>query len=795
MAEKNKVYLPCSEYIARSVENNGTHEIVTFIKNYVSLLNVAGVPSGTLGQEYFSEVCLNLPTVGSVVHERWGGYDDEAFVDNVLRDQDVAVYATCDSYYATQDPSLSACAVCPKSKSYRCVNRDMEAALLWWMMRTPDGYATLCSYGISEENFTYTVDLLKKRRGAFKPLLLPLTGYMFDESLSGILCDKYAYFDQAEVEIIDFISSKMSDTDKDTYNATVTMYPLAKTIHMCLEELNSAVVDALTPEKVVEYCTLLKNYKPAAEGSVLRIAGRTELGEGACKAAYRDVKPKVENSPQNENKAVSEPSVSVEKGPVTGRSISELTVEFVEAKLANGEYADAPVILSDGEEVTTFKVDSPAVSIGKKYDDGLGVKAESSDEGVPTPDDESKLADGEAAAIVIESEDEDAGEDSDPSAVRSVYLPVAINPVNGTDDKGNGDEEDNPLPSEPTVEVKEIHSERVVDTSCIYFGNNSLVSIPVVSRAELDAFCIGLDRSDKYLSVVEAAVLKDKRMFVELASVSDEKMDVLLIYVPSLHQYFYTSMSDASNIEVLSKLLGYNSIQKLCYMSYVLLGSLRAKGIRVKNIHAIASAAFLFANKEWYTMEEVLLSLKAREPRVGVDIRTRDENVSVDSVALKYMHGYFRTYTRVKKLLVEAGLWLQYEVQERYDNILGVSFFRSYLSNAQGYLFSLNGFGRYDFPGALPNSFKVSGKRLMLTVVHSPISIEETVRHLLNAMYETGLLEKAQIQLLSLRQNAFIYFVSDKDEEYVTLRINNLVISHMKQIKSRGVEYRIDFLV
>lgn len=756
---------PCLAYIIRQLgiqyagrmsdrtSDNKEHSTVSFLKFYVLLLTAAGKTSQEIADELIFLATWNGIALNT---DRWGDPGSSDAVSKILADDGVAIYKYCKQYYAKFDAHHSACPLCPYNKGgYSNFNKLSEASLLQYCLGSRQQFESVAAFGVLSNHFFFMDNLTEGKATARK--IVPI--YPFRYIYTALSSAAYPVGFTEGDPFFDTVHS-MIVADFEKQRAVIQKgcsVPLESFVSSTLSRTFKFLNDAKDMHiSIPSLCEIISKQKgPDADTRGVALAKGSNLGDDAVEGAYKGRKRDTGNKSHkgmperlNADAVASQSDLDVkDKGTAGGdgpRKVVNITMDMLMSYDGNDLAESSP----------TRKKPDVELSAEKRIDIEDAVSAEQSSEArlLPVPvsytqsDTPSVFGEHLAQGDYVDSEDSDAYRD----CVDLAYAEVS--------------------------------------------GAVDMVAVPRVDFCELYHYSVCLDNDYKMLTILEERTIKDKRLCIEYVEVVHEDSattGVYLLYSPSMHCYLYTTMTDRACIEVITMLLSYPSITKLCYMPYYLLSNLRSIGVGVHGLVALSSILSHFRRGEAVSMEDALLSMKCIPAVPGVHVRCVWDEVMLHSTVLLYMHSYFKAYMRADRLLTRAG-WRQMSLcQNKFDCALALSYRRSLFSNSDDSLFSMRMLGFYRFNNQIPVSYRSDGKAVCLYIEHSPEPLQDTLRYLIYELYDRDVFFKHNIYLLYIGDCFLTYYVPCRDEERVTLLVNRLLVRRMKSISSGEFSYRL----
>lgn len=130
---------------------------------------------------------------------------------------------------------------------------------------------------------------------------------------------------------------------------------------------------------------------------------------------------------------------------------------------------------------------------------------------------------------------------------------------------------------------------------------NNLIYIPIVKETELTACAISLSTKNTIiLSKFESAVLTGKRMITEVVK-SDSGITYLLIWIPRIHVFFYSDLTEPISNNILFPLFLKKQILKITYSPYWIYSLIYQ--YTKKRTYGIESIQFMHCLTEYTTLE------------------------------------------------------------------------------------------------------------------------------------------------------------------------------------------------
>lgn len=737
--------LPCHKFILQALTSlNGAK---TFTKNYVTTMVQYGMTHNDIATSLLFLSARTGQLNGAYRFDQWDSHT-EGFdlVDDILMDNTVVLYKSCRQYYKTFDTKCTACALCPMARSYKNKWEESERQIIRYCLESQQNLDYIISKGIDADSFVAVVDVTARKTAAAKPCLYPFYKRTFEALITG------TWATDIFVEGMDY------DIVLEKYHSTR------------LEKIHSIVKDCSV--SLTTFCAVMIS---------------EQLPETSCSREEIDCILKKMQSDENGNNTLASLFESPEKDGVSLSKCCNLGMEqladFYNAENPGKKKAKrkkdssktkystptASPIPSNPSFVEISLTDIVNGLYNSDYNTNESATKESSCVDITAEINES-TASRPARKVPAESNRDNSPDALFPAMYRKGSLSTSIS--------------DSVTETESAKSVIRIHEIPQEDNE-YYIEENSLVSIPLVDKKELSHFSLDLDIGNSMLlTLFESYILKDKRLSIELVYV--EGNYYLLFYSPKMHAYFHSSCRRRDVKEIIAMLLSYSSIEKYCYSPYVLSSIARQLDIRIKSLWSIYSMSEILYKNHRMPMESVLLEMGAVKAEGGVTLRAEG---NIKSSALAYMHCYHNIFHRTKKKFLKMGVYNEYEEQNTFDIVLGMSYYQSHYCKTSAFLFQLKGASNYVFHSKIPSDYKVAGNAYCIYFRHSPTQSSYVIIWLLRELYQCGMFHNCEIMIQSMGENFFTYFVPAEHADYVDLRINRMLLKHIKGNGLHGMEY------
>lgn len=727
--------LPCHKFILQALTS--LNDAKTFTKNYVTTMVKYGMSHEDIATSLLFLSARAGQLNGIYRFEQWENHT-EGFdlVDDILMDNTVALYKNCRQYYKLFDAKYTACSLCPMAQVYKNKWIENERQVIRYCLESRSNLEYITGRGITPDSFAAVIDVTARKTAAGKPCLYPFFKRTFEALVSGpcagdIFDENMGY----DIVLEQYHSTKLEKMPSILRDCSVSLTTFCTV--MISEQLPE---QACSKEEVDRYLNpLLADITEKAplsslfdmqEANGIRLSKHCNLGREQLAGFYKAENDGKDKKPQKKSGKSNKPvSLSEES------TFVEISLFDIMTGLNNGDYDDN----------TSDEKDANDTISGIDIDDAT-----------------------------------ETGEQSPAknSTAPTLFLPVlyqggSLSATYPTDWASPEDE--------PQIHVQEIS--RNNDEYSI--EKDSLVAIPTVSKRELAHFSLDLDAGNSMLlTLFESYILKDGRLAVELVYV--EKDYYLLFYSPKMHAYFHSACTRTDVKEIISMLLSYSSVEKYCYSPYVLSSVTRQLNMRIKNLWSIYSMSAVLYKNHRMPMDAVLCEMGAIKAEGGITVQAEGD---IQSDALAYMHCYHNVFHYQKRKLTRMGLFHEYEEQNAFDIVLGLSYYQSLYCKTPACLFQLKGAGNYVFHSIVPSDYHMPGKTFSLYFRHSPTQSSHVIIWLLREMYQRGMFDNCEIMIQSLGENFITFFARNEDVEYVDLRINRMLLKHLKENGLRGMEY------
>lgn len=730
---------PCHKFILRKLSS--INEAQVFTKNYVLTMQRAGVSN--------KDIAASLPFLSFHANELNGTYRFDMWehhiqgfdlIEDIAFDNDVATYKTCRQYYKLYDVKCTACALCPLFNKYKNKFEDSEKQVIRYCLDTRGNIDYVLSKGITSDMFTAVVDVTVRKTAATKPCLYPFLKQTFEALMHNSEVRNAIYEENIDFDMV---------LEKYHANKVAKLGAIAKDCTISVNTFCAVMISEQLPDTACTQQELeqhLKNLLPEYDNTNALSSLMTT------------------NKPSSCVKLNSNCNLGLEK---LGEFYEGKVKRTVKAKTDESK----SISLKNKDNYKTLSLDDIMATYYKDTDDERKQPADdnttANTDSTP-PDTVKASANKEVPPIDCKT---DTKVPDTEIVVRNAFFISGVHKKQATENK-----------CFPDIRIEEIP----MNDNLAYIENGSLISIPVIAEQELLHFSLDLDNGNsKLLTMFESYVLKDKRLSMELVQV-DSKFHVLLMYSPKMHAYFHTTCNKVDVREIVSMLLSYPSIVKFCYSPYVLLSVLRQLHIQVKNLWSLYSMSAVMYKHHHMPMHSVLMNMGAYKAQGGAILKVDGE---INSVVLNYMHCYHNVFQKNKNILLKKGLFNEYEEQNTFDLVLGMSYYQSLYSRIPDYLFKLKSAGGYVFRNKLSADYKVNGKAFYIHFRHHSEENQPIIMWLLNEMYKCGLFHSCELLLLSLHETFLSLFVTKDYYDYVDTRVNRILLKHLKENRLRGMEY------
>ncbi len=751
--------MPCHKYIFRGLKNHA--EAAAFERAFVDTLTSRRVGESDIvtALTFFDMNLGQNEKLDGYSFSRWDS--NTIFGDDILAnirfDLTVPTYRCCTQLYKKYDEKRACCMLCPLSPKYTNALESEEQKLVRFAFASEENYMFLLDEGLTKDHFMYNMDLVESMQTQ-RPSLFPVYRSAFLALYSPDVRSEYyaGGCDSLTVQMQSFL---------------VQCIRLAK-----------PPKTYLTPDWTIRFCQIITdmifNGKPCS---------KEEAKELVCALKSRE---------KNPNKTII--------GPKSNITASELTVgnaESVKDEQVTPAAADADTAPNENE------VPVGTSDFGVAYDSGINtdffggfLNAESAESDL---DDfitdktyyynESSVVDMDALMNMLlsggdnESQTEGSTADdgvanSDPEDGKETltgehYSPLLPCPVVTDEESAPYDEWGYFTDDEPVIDVES----RVVEGEEL-----ALVTIPMVDRCEYSQIGVSLDDGNsKNRIIFESGVLKGKQLCIEVV-VNEEGKQGFVMWVPHLRNYFYCFECYK---DVLSEILSYAKIEKLCFQPYMLYSVLSREGMSLKNVYSILSTySVLGGGVHGDTFESIMNAYKANKAMSGVTYRSAYQ---CTHPYLLYIPSY--TYVRRRQFrdVTQKRLLPHFEDTRYFDEAVGLSYLRSFLPGAAP-LFEMSKPGAYKFipykgTGACEEGSFVTYK---LTPGKGGGSSRKVLFKVIGLLAKNGRLKGESLRIACFGENAISFFVKKESLAYITTVINVTFLSYIDDTGDKGIEIK-----
>lgn len=802
--------LPCHKFILKSLTT--VNDAKVFTKNYINTMKRTGIDDDIIeaSLHFFSAIAKQLD--GRHDFTQWDKHvEGFTLIEDVLFDNDVAIYKTCLQYYKTFDSKGSACALCPLSKRYKNARIESEKNVILYALSSPANYEYVVSKGIKSEHFVSVTDVTAQKTVVSKPYLYAFYKKTFEALTNDeIRNDIFAYENDYEPVLESYHAKKLTNIPAIENDCVLTVNTFCAVM---IDDMLSG--DVCTKSEVDKHIATLI---PKIHGSLSSMMEKSALSDAVVldsssnlgvdeinrfydvdtKKSKGTTKKKKEKPVAKGNTKAKSDSSAVQEEKPSGVfetiSIDTLFADIPDMPL------DVPAMEPAWDNVTTADVQPEAIS-----NTAAGAEPEPEPEqevDVPKADvvdeqlekenavlsfAEDTYGDAEleptttAAGEIDESGNNENDASADTSSLPVLYTAFTREVMHFTSKKTN----DFNGEDAPAITITELPGATV---ELYKEDENDFLGVPIVPESELYHFAINLDRGSSHLlSLLESHTLKDKRLSLEVVCTKKDGY-FLLLYSPRLHAYFYTKLGTPNVTEVLVPLLSYQSIMKVCYYPYALLGVMKKMGIHIKGLQSLFSASSVLYKYHHMQMDVVMESLGGHKAVGGVTILPEGE---ITNPVLQYMHCYHNVFFRTRRKLLKENAFSDYELTNKLDTILGMSYYQDAYSKQRKLLFTLKNAGGYLFNDKVPEDFKLAGKCICFSFMYAPEDISKLIIYLLCTMYDTGMFHKTDTMILSMGNWFFSLFVRSEHVDYVETRINRMLLKRLTEMGLRGIDYQV----
>lgn len=740
--ENNKLqYLiqdyPCLLYILRQITD--ATQMKTFLRSIVCLFDKL---EKTTDETYDMCTALLLNQANNIMDKTFSMVDihnksKSDWCENI-RKEDIAEYRSCSEFYSKYDSACSACPACPLSSCYCNGTLANELALIYYCLTDKENYNKVLEKGITKDAFIGQV-ILDTLINSKKPIL-----YNPCQTIFALLntSEDFAFGEKLWVSALsEYLASSIGSLSAVRNNHVWTTQMIQAKVKL--------ILDTLCPEPLGTAISLdeamaavLQNDPSSINLSSLSDTETRRSQQGIAYAEHTNLETNLDSyyDSTTTNNTLSQDCIS-------------LSIENVISDLANilPEVAEEtePITLPEESTEPAKTEEKPAEEIGSDTTADATQRAETATETAE------EIKDDPAAGTFTE---DDIPEESQSAEEQGIPL----------------------LEQHGEIEISEL----TMPAWDYQPYGDSLVAVPEVSYDELSHFALALDNaSPRLLTMLETSVLKDKRMAVEL--VHTNKGYLFLAYAPKLHSYFYFTMgASLPATDIMASLLSYRSVEKCCYMPYMLVSTLRRLGYRLRNLQSLYSASAIMMPEHQLPMVSFMESIEANKAVGGVTIYPKGE---IDSPILQYMHCFCNRMKYTRQVLQRKGLLEEFKLQNDMDLVLSYSYLHAGNAGTLTALFRLTSAGKYHFFNEI--SYDASMPVYCIHIKHAPLDTSMLLSKLLSSLFEDGTMEKNNVTLLSMGNHFVTYQIPAKSVSRFDAKMHQTFLVMLRAEGTRGLEY------
>ncbi len=799
--------LPCHKFILKSLAT--MNEAKVFTKNYINTMKKAGYDDDTIetSLHFFSAIAPQLH--GRHDFTQWDKHvEGFTLIEDILFDNDVAIYKTCLQYYKTFDNKGSACALCPMSKRYKNARIESEKNVVLYALSSPANYEYVVSKGVKSEHFISVTDVTAQKTIVSKPYLYAFYKKTFEALLDdGVRADVFAYENDYEPILESYHTKKLTNIPAIENDCVLTVNTFCAVMiadmlsgDVCTKAEVDKHIANLIPEMRSSLSSFMKMTTSNTPDAIV-LENSSNLGIKDINRFYdidtkkqKDKNKKRQKKPVANATALNHSDSSVAADPEHGAEFETISIDSL--------FSDIPEVIFPTESVLTpldtedqqsedTNLDDKALPALDMNNANIVNEIPAQKDIVLTPVEDicnSVVIEGVSAAASIEepAEKSDKGNNKVSVSNNISSLPVIYAECDGEMMRFSSTQRcDYDAGDIPAITITELHSE-----TCELYkeDENDFLGVPIVDEGELHRFAINLDKGNSHLlSLLESHTLKSKQLSLEVICTKSDGY-YLLLYSPRLHAYLYTKLCNRNITEVLIPILSHQSIMKVCYYPYSLLGVMKKMGIHIKGLYSLFSASSVLYKYHHMQMDVMMECLGGHKAIGGVTVLPEGE---ILSPVLQYMHCYHNVFFRTRRKLLKKNKFRDYELANKLDTVLGMSYYQDAYSKESKLLFTLKNAGGYLFNDKVPDDFKLSGKCICFSFMYAPEDISDLIIYLLCTMYDTGMFHKTDTMILSMGNWFFSLFVKSEHVDYVETRINRMLLKRLTDLGLRGIDYQM----
>lgn len=751
--------MPCHKYIFPKLSN--TADALSYERILVDTLSVCGCSDSDI------MVALTLqnarvfenPSLASYSFIDWKGTTmGNDLLSNIRLDSSIALYKRCSQFYAKFDSRTTACKICPLSK--RCVNINgfHEKRLLRYMYESEENFSYFLEKGITGADFSFSYDLMEQGK-AERPCLFALTKHLFHalekESERG------AYFSSEERSFLPSMKKYLIASVKQTKppKAYMSSEWSMRSVEYFEEQLFS--VPLCSKKEAEQSYSRLHKHSATKDRTSLNKA--SNLSPEELLPSSRGQAGKQKGNQPSGSRSVKRDSVKKNMGDKEPDVQTLDMLSLLEASLPKKDDVTANTQTSiEGEE------DESSVTGGSTYPQWSSNEAVSLQLPVVyVPDDYNN-------EIAVDASGDNTVGISDKSGNSGFSTESKVpleNDSTGTSDTAAG----------PSFAFTD-SSDGVSETTFYEIARcgSLLLEIPSISVEELRHFAIILDESDaRLLTIFENSVLQGKVLCLELVRVGT--IGVLLMWVPKLHSFVACGLKHK---DIVSPLLSYNSVRKVCFHPYLLYSVFAEHGIVIKNLHAILTAfSITHGGVEGELYEDVFDCYHANRSVSGVTFKPEGE---YSCSYIRYMPSYL--FVMRKQLKSMDNRVIQFERAAAFDECLGMSYIPYRYIDKGSFLFDMTRPGEYLFSSEECLNTCHEGTFLTYCIMKSVSPAPRIVYDVLSELASAGRFRTYPMIITAFSKNQFTVYVLQEYVEYISTVFNVAFLSYIERTGETGLE-------
>ena len=324
----------------------------------------------------------------------------------------------------------------------------------------------------------------------------------------------------------------------------------------------------------------------------------------------------------------------------------------------------------------------------------------------------------------------------------------------------------------PTEQEREVH--QVMEETCFENG------LPYEERTNeicSDAFFLEFHPSKEELSFyrkiggnlvelaeIEDAIISDKVICIE--AVYDSPSFLLLFYVPRLHRYYQTDLSNGNELYSIRMLFRRNGIKKVCYQPYLLYSFCYKLGLRIRGVYSLMTHyKYLYPSTSSRGIRDMIcaLAISNRE-------KIRETMLTTNTLLYHCLCNYKSLY-RFMKAKEDGTSSLIVEQMELWDQALGYSYLLSGCMENEGRLFEKSNALRFDFH---KSAYLNSKDKVLYPGYFAKYEFSKHTKHSADIIFhflcnlsKEGYFGKNNIQIVYLAKNRIVFFIEESEFDYL----------------------------